>query len=126
MKNSEVISDLKGRKFKAISLKLNVFAPSRDSGSGSFYALLFRLTILAASPNPVSKLNQIPGRKRPGFRFLRVHFFEKNGASGSWAEPYFACSTLRYEDLTYTPGISCSAGYIKNIEKSITLVITHH
>jgi hypothetical protein len=27
------------------------------------------------------------------------------GASGSWAEPYFACPTLRYGGFTYPPGI---------------------
>lgn len=27
------------------------------------------------------------------------------GASGSWAEPYFACPTLRYGGLAYPPGI---------------------
>ena len=32
-------------------------------------------------------------------------FEEKKGASGSWAEPYFACPTLRYGGFTYPPGI---------------------
>lgn len=27
------------------------------------------------------------------------------GASGSWAEPYFACPTLRYGGFAYPPGI---------------------
>lgn len=25
----------------------------------------------------------------------KVHFSKKNGASGSWAAPYFTCPTLR-------------------------------
>jgi len=32
-------------------------------------------------------------------------FFEEKGASGSWAEPYFACPTLRCGEFTYPPGI---------------------
>ena len=32
-------------------------------------------------------------------------FRREKGASGSWAEPYFACPTLRYGCFAYPPGI---------------------
>ena len=35
---------------------------------------------------------------------------ESGGASGSWAEPYFACPTLRYGGLEYTQSILCPLG----------------
>lgn len=41
-----------------------------------------------------------------GFYLGAVSIFpRRNGASGSWAEPYFACPALRYGGFTYTPGI---------------------
>jgi hypothetical protein len=42
--------------------------------------------------------NKFQDTKRPFFR-------RKKGASGSWAEPYFACPTLRYGGFAYPPGI---------------------
>jgi hypothetical protein len=32
---------------------------------------------------------------------------ESGGASGSWAEPYFACPKLRYGGFEYTQSILC-------------------
>jgi len=34
-----------------------------------------------------------------------VLFSSKKGASGSWAEPYFACPTLSLRGFAYPPGI---------------------
>nr|WP_294790074.1 hypothetical protein [uncultured Mucilaginibacter sp.] len=37
--------------------------------------------------------------------FKKVQTIRWFGASGSWAEPYFACPTLRYGGFAYPPGI---------------------
>ena len=37
--------------------------------------------------------------------FKKVQTIKWFGASGSWAEPYFACPTLRYWGFAYPPGI---------------------
>jgi hypothetical protein len=42
---------------------------------------------------------------RLNVRCVLVLFLKKKGASGSWAEPYFACPTLRCGGFTYPPGI---------------------
>ena len=42
--------------------------------------------------------NKLPKFKSPFFR-------REKGASGSWAEPCFACPTLRYGGFAYPPGI---------------------
>ena len=41
------------------------------------------------------------------------------GASGSWAEPYFACPTLRYGGFAYPPGILYRVFTGKRKEKRI-------
>lgn len=49
--------------------------------------------------------------------FKKVQTIGWFGASGSWAEPYFACPTLRYGGFTYPPGI-LSAFFKREIKEN--------
>ncbi|WP_183574681.1 hypothetical protein HDF18_01045 [Mucilaginibacter sp. X5P1] len=77
MKNSEVIPDLKGRKFNGNLSKLNVSERNRVSGYGSCCVPLFRSKFRAVDRNPVSKFHKKPGPQAAGFGFKSVHFLQK-------------------------------------------------
>jgi len=53
-------------------------------------------------PNPVNFPIATIWSVRPS---KRPFLLGRKGASGSWAEPYFACPTLRYGGFAYPPGI---------------------